>query len=385
MIKLALRTLKQTSLRKDINRLKENINLPIRTSIEKTYDGLESRLLFPDLLRIFSILAVISIHIHSSLFFKYNSDEPFNWWVSNILFSATKWAVPVFVMLSGAFILDPSKSFTLKNGLLKKVLKLLVPFIAWTIICKVSAIAFLPTEGLTRLELLVLVVKNNLLTYHLWFLYMLLGLYFISPIIRAFIKNEPESILIVILVCFIANIALVSFLYFDVERVVYNPLYYFTGFIFYFLSGYYLLHQPVKRIYENSIYILAAISFLIAVIMNYLLLGHQILRWDIFIDNLSPVIMMISLAVFLFFQRVPWQNIFSTKASRIVRQLSNHCYGVYLVHTIILGAFRYYFNFKLESLNIIFGIAWGTISIFVVSLLIVISIKKIKLLEKIIP
>lgn len=354
-------------------------------SIEITKPASENRLLFPDLLRVLAIIAVISIHVHTALFFNYNSDESFKWWVSNILFGGTKWAVPVFVMLSGAFILDPARHISIRSGLLKRVLKLLVPLIFWTIICKISAILFLPTEGLALSQVLFIIINNDLLTYHLWFLYMLLGLYFISPIIRAFIKDDPRSILIVIVVCFAANSVLMGFLYFDIERVVYNPLYYFTGFIFYFLSGYYLLHQPVKRTYAICIYILAVLAFVLGVVMNYVLLQHQIFRWDIFIDNLSPIIMTISLAVFLFFKRVPWQNFISTKASNIVLQLGNHSYGIYLVHTIILGVFRYYFDFKIETVNIFMGIAGATILTFIVSLLIVISIKKIKILEKIIP
>ena len=67
------------------------------------------RKIYPDVLRIVSTLAVIAIHTIGILW-KDLSPRSFEWQVLNFYGSISRWCVPVFVMISGIFFLDPEKN-----------------------------------------------------------------------------------------------------------------------------------------------------------------------------------------------------------------------------------------------------------------------------------
>lgn len=347
----------------------------------------DHREIFADILRIVAILAVISIHVHTQIFYKQDSKE-LTWWISNILFSSTKWAVPVFVMLSGAFLLNPQKESNTRKVLPKRILKLLVPLIVWTIICKLIAFMIFHSNEIsqTPLEKAVYIFKNDALSYHLWFLYMLIGLYLISPILRAYLKAEPENVVFLLLLSFLSNCILMMFIFFNVERVAYNPFYYFSGFIVYFISGYYLMHHKMSKTNKMALYGLALIACLTGIIMNFILKERNFLKWDIFIDNLSPAIILISGAVFVFFKNVTWGNIISSKIQSFIQVLSAYSYGIYLLHTIVLTLVRRSHFLRLGDMsNLFIDIPLTVLVVFTISFLLIGAIKRVKILNYIIP
>ena len=65
-----------------------------------------------DYLRVFTTYAVVLLHTAAPMLYLYNSLPLTQWMVSNTFDSIVRWCVPVFFMLSGAFLLDPSKNDT---------------------------------------------------------------------------------------------------------------------------------------------------------------------------------------------------------------------------------------------------------------------------------
>ena len=80
------------------------------------------RVAYLDLLRILAIFAVIFQHFCPGY---YNADD-FNKNAVNIMVSLTDWCVPVFVMISGALLLNPQKEFSVKRFFKKNVLRIFV-------------------------------------------------------------------------------------------------------------------------------------------------------------------------------------------------------------------------------------------------------------------
>lgn len=346
-----------------------------------------NRALFADILRIVAVFAVISIHVHTRLFYE-RGLEGLAWWVSNILFSATKWAVPVFVMLSGAFLLNPQRESVTRKVLPKRILKLLVPLIVWTIICKLIAFFLFQSNEIGPLssDKIIFIFKNEALSYHLWFLYMLIGLYLLSPILKAYFKAEPENIILFLILSFISNCVLIVFVFLNLERVVYNPFYYFSGFIVYFIAGYYFMHLELSRKSRLILYGLAILGCATSIIMNFILREKHIIKWDIFIDNLSPIIILISWAVFVFFKNIKWEDIISAKSQSFIQILSAYSYGIYLLHTVVLALVRRLPFLRLGDMsNIFMDIPLTILVVFILSFLLVGAIKRVKFLNYIIP
>ena len=75
-----------------------------------SYNGLlqNNRILYPDILRILAVFAVMMIHVSASGFYT-NPVQSFTWQVVNFYECMVRWAVPVFVIVSGMFFLNLSK------------------------------------------------------------------------------------------------------------------------------------------------------------------------------------------------------------------------------------------------------------------------------------
>lgn len=67
-----------------------------------------------DVLRVIAIAAVIMIHVSASFVNFYNSSLDFA--LGNIFDSISRLAVPIFLMISGALMLNEEKEFNCKKG-----------------------------------------------------------------------------------------------------------------------------------------------------------------------------------------------------------------------------------------------------------------------------
>ena len=81
--------------------------------------------------KIIAAFAVIMLHISS--YFLYNSYLDFNWWTANLFDSSARWCVPVFVMISGYLLLSPEKNYTTLDFYKKRINRIIIPLIFWTV------------------------------------------------------------------------------------------------------------------------------------------------------------------------------------------------------------------------------------------------------------
>lgn len=73
-----------------------------------------------DVLRTLAILAVVLLHCAAgNIGGEVPGDARF--WVINLIDGGVRWGVPVFVMLSGAFLLDPEKEMTTRQWLRREI------------------------------------------------------------------------------------------------------------------------------------------------------------------------------------------------------------------------------------------------------------------------
>ena len=82
-----------------------------------------------DSLRALATIGVILIHISSPLVnMTWSKNMPY-WWVGNVADSLVRFAVPVFLMLSGATMLG--KEYSLTDFYKKRFLRVFLPFVFW--------------------------------------------------------------------------------------------------------------------------------------------------------------------------------------------------------------------------------------------------------------
>lgn len=88
-------------------------------------------LAYADRVRVYSSIAIVLLHVSALVVVSYRSISLCDWWAGNLLDSATRWGVPVFIMLSGLLLLDPLKVESAGDFFWKRAGRVLVPLLAW--------------------------------------------------------------------------------------------------------------------------------------------------------------------------------------------------------------------------------------------------------------
>jgi surface polysaccharide O-acyltransferase-like enzyme len=253
-------------------------------------------------------------------------------WAQKIYYTISRNGVPLFFLISGYLLL--SKQEDTWTFMKKRVVKVLIPFVVWSIIYDIFfAHSFGNAFTLDAVLKLFIRILRGPRTAGLWFFYSLIGLYFFTPILRLFIaKAKNSDILYYIGLWFITVPVL-----FIVEE--FTPikmgleLYYFAGYVGYFLLGYYLGHlQTTSRLkwIAVGLVVVGAISTFAVFYFNLPPTNNELP----FRSYPSLNIILMVIGVFLLLkavgERIP------LAVARFSAVASRSSFGIYLTHSIIL-------------------------------------------------
>ena len=97
-------------------------------------DQLNCRVFYFDFLRALAIIAVVFIHFSADVAGQYRKIATPDWLSAAFYNGLTRGCVPLFVMLSGALLLNPDKTVSIKEVFSKRLPKLVIPLVVWSII-----------------------------------------------------------------------------------------------------------------------------------------------------------------------------------------------------------------------------------------------------------
>ena len=272
-----------------------------------------------DILRILACLAVILIHIVGVPVMreKVHPGE-FDYYVCLFLNAATHWAVPVFVMITGFFMLDPQKNVSIKKLYSKNILRILVALIGWSIVY--AAILHKPFYPLGSQE------------GHFWYLGMIIGVYVSIPILRL-ITFRPKMMryFLIAWFCmmtytFLGNYMTLPF-NLDVALFAQFPGYCVLGYYMKYVSS---LESSKARNMRHALYWMGIIGFLITSMGD--ILSHSI--DSSLIGANSPNMIFFCASLLLFAASHPLKP--SYRRSRFIFSCSECTFGIYLAHVLIL-------------------------------------------------
>ena len=205
-----------------------------------------------DLLRIISTFAVVLIHVNANVAASNNiSLVGFN--ICSLIKIITRFSVPCFVMLSGAFILSNERNADYKHFYAKSFYKIGIPLIIFSflmlIISEVSAIM----KGTGYIEPVLSLLKGKF--YNYWFMFMLVGLYFLVPIVIRIKKSISNRSYIIgsFIWLFVAMISQLTSTY--SVSWAFGIIFSFVG---YFLVGN-VIYENMSRIKFKGLYFIFAI------------------------------------------------------------------------------------------------------------------------------
>lgn len=280
------------------------------------------RLIYADVLRVIATIAVIFIHI-SAAWMTSDIIGTSAWSIMNIYNIIARFSVPMFVMLSGMFLLDPQKQVSYKDIFFKYILRCLVALIVWGTFYNLTDL-----HGITNISIATLFdsLVHTLMAkthYHLWFLYLIMGLYLVTPIIRFFIKRATKKRLVVFLISAFLITLIMSLLSQDYTIAARVKM--IVGYIAYYVLGYYLKSYDVKN--KLAIYVVGVISIIISIIMNdHFARAYDLINIPFFNDNLGVNTLFVAIAIFVFFKSL------DLKENKIITLLAKISFGIYLSH-----------------------------------------------------
>lgn len=274
--------------------------------------------------------------------------------------------VPLFVMLTGALLLPLKDSDTIKFYK-KRIGRVFYPFVLWGILFNLfpwilgvlgfapeTLLNFFPYSGeeATQQSMAVslkwiadIPLNFSPIPVHLWYIYLLIGLYLYMPIFSAWVERASERAKL----GFLAAWGITTLLPYYVEYVSpyiwgscswnqFHALYYFAGFNGYLLLGHYLRHHILSL---RKILLFGIPSFVVGYAVTFLGFRHMTALPDctdemieLFFTYNSLNVVMMTAPIFMLVSHV------KIKSPRLVSLLANltACgFGVYMVHYFLTG------------------------------------------------
>lgn len=141
-----------------------------------------------DIIRVVAIIGVVLIHTVNAVFGRPDFFGGLSWWFAILLNSLSRIAIPLFIMVSGYFILQKDEVYTLT---IKRTWQRLgIPLIIWFMVF------LLWNNGEPTLSVISLDIVKRLLSvnvFELYFLIILIGLYLVSPFLKAFLRQSSRQ------------------------------------------------------------------------------------------------------------------------------------------------------------------------------------------------
>ena len=346
-------------------------------------------MLYPDILRIMAIFAVMMTHICGYGFFNYDVSS-LDWQIVNAFDCLTRWAVPVFLMVSGMFFLDPQKEITIQKLYRKNITRIFVALLFWGGSYQSANIIKRVFFESTDFNVAVIDATKAFISgpawYHLWFLYLIIGLYMFVPLFRIFTKNAVErhyKYLFILFFIFGCVIPLLQDLVLCTNNsfTIFFDLKEFPGYCCYFIFGYYLSKHDIPPKATKFIYLTAIFSVLIQFMGTSLISNKFGQATEILHRYFTPNVAIQAIAIFLFVKDFGSRLKNSNKASQFIGLLGKYSFGMYLVHDFFNGIF-YRIGFSSMNISPIFDIPLRTLATFVSSFLIVCLLARIPIIKK---
>lgn len=348
------------------------------------------RITWIELLRIAACIGVVGIHAGSQHFRDTALDSGV-WRVSNFYHGIFRFAVAVFVMISGTLYLDSKRNWSLKKLWRKNILQIAAAYAFWQFFYAVYRIV---VSG--NMEGPVLFLKKVLIYcsssyFHLWYLPMLAGLLAVTPLLWEIVNCERgkkwEEYLILLFLIFKILPYTMNCFSFPLKEYVMDLMYtiqpgMIVDYAGYFVLGHYLSHYEIPKKMEKTVYILGVVLIITAILLCQIMSPREGREIQAYYENFTLAGFFWGSAVFLFFKNYVSRIQWTEKQEEVICRLGSYTFGIYLIHAFFRDILH---RAGVDSMMIgitFIAIPMVMICIFVLSCIGVILIKKIPVLGK---
>jgi len=318
------------------------------------------RLVFLDALRVFALLGVIMIHVTGWILEEHFGDFPLSTWlVADVFNSCVRASVPLFVMISGALLLG--KSEPLWDFFRKRFSKILIPFFLYGLLY----LGFRWFDEGTPFSVLTIFrsFRRQEVFFHLWFVYLIVKLYLVTPLIRFVLRYLSRKHLFLILAFWLLTETIFPFI--GVWKGTY-----LGGYLGYFLLGHYLRNSDFLATMKGLLYFICAAAYGFTVFAVYAAAARPDWPNQILSSAAAPHTLLFAGSLFLIFKNGSWTH------SPILTLASDLSYEAYLAHALFNQYMRALFGEYLVG-NPVTGMLLYFLSTAVLTYLFVFSYKQL--------
>ncbi|KGO94378.1 acyltransferase [Flavobacterium subsaxonicum] len=327
----------------------------------------KDRIEWIDNLRVVAIISVIMAHIAGQGVYNLKDTTLAHWSVANLFES---FRFPIFIMISGTVLLN--RDYSILPFLKKRLTKILVPFLLFSFVY--ITLSYNQEKTFYNLDIAnfvtyaLLKLKNGSF-YHLWYVYVLIGLYFMTPILRVYVKNASQNNLLYLLIIWLVfNAVTASYFGTYVPNLELSLFAIFPG---YFILGYYLSNYPIASKKIGWALFLTGIMGTFSGALYYAYAFNEVN--EAFYNHRSITVMLQSIGIYILL----YNSTVTNPAIATVRNLiSRHSYTIYLSHALII-IIMMRLGLTWNFIHPIIGILAGTIVCLAVSLFLSILLKNI--------
>lgn len=230
------------------------------------------KLLWIDIIKAATTLLIVIQHSMAGSFTTLSVSGS-EWKAVNLVFMLSRMGVPLFVMCSGAGML--MREHSIREIWRKNIAMLLKVYLGWMAVFGIWDVLQILIAG-EHMQIRVLVnafIKCLLFgKYHTWFIFMLLGLYAVTPFLYLIARNKELSgyflILSVVFTLFLPILSGWESLARLVTVIESVHMQFVVGYSLYFMTGYYLckyMDQRWERYAEAVFLLTAAAAWLLSV------------------------------------------------------------------------------------------------------------------------
>ncbi|KGE15070.1 acyltransferase [Sphingobacterium deserti] len=280
-------------------------------------------------LRVLATGLVILIHA-STGYLNHFDAASFDWHYANVLNSFSRFSVPLFVMISGALLLNKREDITLFYK--KRMSRILGPFVFWVVIYLIYHFYRNTNFEVLPLQRVMEISIDKLLhgpSAHLWFLYMIVGIYIAVPFLRILVAYATKREMLLLLLFWLLSLIIMEKTYYAYVPKI--DLTFFYGYAGYMILGHYLAKEKVNIPTSLLVLLIIAIGMMNTCWTFYLSQSSHSFS-PAFYNYLGLNNAILAAVVFLLFKKLVTQPL-----PFAIEQVDRLSFGIYLIHIIVLN------------------------------------------------
>jgi surface polysaccharide O-acyltransferase-like enzyme len=278
-------------------------------------------------------------------------------WLSQTFYNALViMGVPLFVILSGALLLQPSKANEpIKVFFKKRLARIGLAFAFWSAVY--LAWSYFADAQVLTFKSVVQMLLSGGVYYQFWYIYLIVGLYLLTPVLRILVAHSDRGLLRYLIVLWFVAAAGVPLFHLITGLTVDSNLFLLAGYVGYFILGFYLMGANVQNRLWKALLVVGVVWTIVGTwLMAYPF--HYIGQYYFFLDTISANVILASIGAYMLLSKRPvdWPGKNHPRLSRLIHTISVNTLPIYFLHVIIIeSVYRGYFQlFKISLLKISF-------------------------------